>query len=269
MLPHEQGETQMLAQRAAAFLQQQQQQLMAEDYTEDCTSAGAAHPATASKPMLGSAAAVAVGVSLQRLASSDDSSNSRIIEASSSGGAGCGSGYDNSWGPSISSGSGSGSDERGYQQQQQHVQQLHQPPEPCAAYPAAAAAAASQLPPAVKLERTEQQPQDQQLQQQHPQAGQLLWQHMLLQHLQQHVQQAPGFSLPELISVAAALFGNKVDTLVSAFGLPGAAAGDSCSNSSSVHAQMAELVSSLKQADTAQAPAAADGGAAPVYLPRQ
>jgi hypothetical protein len=117
----------------------------------------------------------------------------------------------------------------------------------------AAAASSMQPPPAVKHEFMPEQ-------QQHPEAGQLLWQHMLLQHLQQHVQQTPGLSLPELIQVAAALFGNRVDTLVNAFGLSGPQAAAPTVGQDQV--QLSQLVAALRSSTDAPATAAAAGATA-------
>lgn len=215
------GDGQSLWQRALALQAQQQQQLsqqQADEYTDE-------HQASY-RPMLAASAAAgkttaptpASAAALLRLASSDDSSSSRMMEGSCSGG----SGNDTTWGPSSSSGYGSGSEDTDGHQHHQHQPLLSLfGPQP--------AAAAAELPQRVKHEQVppaapEPLQQDQE-QAQHPEAGQLLWQHMLLQHLQQHVAQTPGFSLPELIQVASALFGDRVDTLVNAFGLSGPAQG--------------------------------------------
>jgi len=208
--------------------QHQADELLDEAHTSHMTKSGAVADVTAV-----TGAAQTAGRFLQRVQSSDDSSSSRMVEGSTSGR----SGNDN-WGPSSSSGSGAASD--GADGQAQQHQQQQQLLSLFGADRVSAAAAAVQLP----VHNLQQPNPAGHQQEQHPEAGQLLWQHMLLQHLQQHVQQTPGFSLPELIQVAAALFGNKVDTLVSAFGLSGPSRA-ACEEQE----QLARLVAALRQGD--------------------
>lgn len=229
MLQADAGSQHLLWQKALQLqAQHQADELLDEGHTSHMTTSGVVADVTAA-----TGAAQTAGRFLQRVQSSDDSSSSRMVEGSTSGR----SGNDN-WGPSSSSGSGAGSDGADGQAQQQHNQQ-QQLLSLFGADRVSAAAAAVQL-PVYNL----QQPNPAGHQQENPEAGQLLWQHMLLQHLQQHVQQTPGFSLPELIQVAAALFGNKVDTLVSAFGLSGPSRA-ACEEQE----QLARLVAALRQGD--------------------
>jgi hypothetical protein len=240
MLQQENGNGQSMWHQALQLHAQQQQQ--ADEYSDELHTP---------YKLGGSATAKASAATLQRLASSDDSSSSRMVEASCSGGSGSGSGNDTNWAPSSSSGYGSGSDDMDGQQQQPLLALF-------GTHPPLAVAAAAPAEPAVpvKQETTNAPVQEQQQPEQHAEAGQLLWQHMLLQHLQQHVQQTPGFSLPELIQVASALFGNRVDTLVSAFGLSGPNTAQ-CQE----QAQLSQLVAALRQIDT-EAPAAAPAAVA-------
>lgn len=238
MMQHD-GSSQSLWQQAVALHTQQQQQTEeSQDEQQTPYKPLVAGAPTAAQPKGLAPPAAVVPAALQRLASSDDSSSSRMVEGSCSV-------NDTNWGPS-SSGYGSGSEDTGGQQQQQQEPLL-------SLFGRQLPATSAELPRPVKLEGLaaveQQQPQQAaQEQAQHPEAGQLLWQHMLLQHLQQHVQQTPGLSLPDLIHVASAMFGNRVDTLVSAFGLSGAA---SATGQEQQAQQLSRLVAGLGQGEQA------------------